>query len=77
MCKKIDKREKTTHIKPGRSEKDMSAFIIDALEKTGKQAQVDFEEPEKLIIVETIGNRAGVGLITRTMKERYPFIRVK
>jgi tRNA(Ser,Leu) C12 N-acetylase TAN1 len=58
-------------------EKEMSAFIIDALEKTGKQVQIDFEDPAKLIIVETIGNRAGVGLITRTMKERYPFIRVK
>jgi tRNA(Ser,Leu) C12 N-acetylase TAN1 len=58
-------------------EKDISAFIIDGMEKTGKQAQVNFEDPDKLIIVETIGDRAGVGLITRTMKEKYPFIRVK
>lgn len=58
-------------------EKEMSAFIIDALEKTGKQAQVRFEDPDKFIIVETIGNRAGVGLITREMRQRNPFIRVK
>jgi tRNA(Ser,Leu) C12 N-acetylase TAN1 len=58
-------------------EQEMSAFILDALEKTGKQAQVKFEDPDKFIIVETIGNRAGVGFITRKMRERYPFIRVK
>lgn len=58
-------------------EKEMSAFIIDGMEKTGKKAQVNFADPDKLIIVETIGNRAGVALITRTMRERYPFIRVK
>jgi tRNA(Ser,Leu) C12 N-acetylase TAN1 len=58
-------------------EQEMSAFIIDAVEKAGKKAQIKFEDPDKLIIVETIGNRAGVGLITRVMRERYPFIRVK
>lgn len=58
-------------------EKEMSAFIINALENAGKQAQVNFEDPDKFIIVETIGNRAGVGLITREMRERYPLIRVK
>jgi tRNA(Ser,Leu) C12 N-acetylase TAN1 len=58
-------------------EKEMSAFILDALEKAGKQAQVKFEDPDKVIIVETIGDRAGVGLITHEMRERYPFIRVK
>jgi tRNA(Ser,Leu) C12 N-acetylase TAN1 len=55
----------------------MSAFIIDALEKAGKKAQIKFEDPDELIIVETIGNRAGVGLITREMRERYPLIRIK
>jgi len=58
-------------------EKEMSAFIIDALEKAGKKAQIKFEDPDMFIIVETAGNRAGVGLITREMRERYPFIRVK
>lgn len=58
-------------------EKEMSVFILDALEKTGKKAQIRFEDPDKFIIVETVGNRAGVGLITRAMRERYPFIRVK
>lgn len=58
-------------------EKEMDAFILEALDKTGKQAQVNFEDPDKIIIVETIGNQAGVGLITREMKGKYPFVKVK
>lgn len=41
-------------------EKEMAGYILVALEKTGKQAQVNFADPDKIIIVETIGNRAGV-----------------
>jgi tRNA(Ser,Leu) C12 N-acetylase TAN1 len=58
-------------------EKEMSTFIVDALEKAGKKARIKFEDPDKFIIIETIGNRAGVGLITREVREQYPFIRVK
>jgi len=50
---------------------------MDELEKAGKKVQITFEDPDSFIIVETAGNRAGVGLITRAMRERYPFIRVK
>ncbi len=59
------------------TEKEMSAFLLDVLEKACKQAHIRFEDPDKFIIVETIGNRAGVALITREMKERFPFVRVK
>ncbi len=58
-------------------EKELSAFLLDALAKVGKRAQVRFEDLDTFIVVETIGNRAGIGLITRTLRERYPFIRVK
>ncbi len=58
-------------------EQEMSAFIIDLLEKTGKQAQIDFENPDRVIIIEIVGDRAGIGLITREMRERWSFIRVK
>lgn len=58
-------------------EKEMDAFILEALASAGKQAQINFEDPDRIIIVETVENRAGVSLITREMKEKYPFIKVK
>ena len=58
-------------------EHEMDTFILETLERAGKQARISFEEPDRIIIIETIENRAGIGLITREMKERYSFIRVK
>ena len=54
----------------------MSTFIVDALDKA-KKVQVTFEDLDTFIIIVTAGNRAGVGLITRAMRERYHFIRAK
>lgn len=58
-------------------EKEVAGFIIEKLEKAGKQAQVSFGEPDVIIVVETIANWAGVTLITRDMKEKYPLVKVK
>jgi tRNA(Ser,Leu) C12 N-acetylase TAN1 len=58
-------------------EKEMDAFIMESLDKLGKKAKVNFEDAEMIIVVGTIGNWAGVGLITREMKEKYSFIKVK
>lgn len=57
-------------------EKELDAFIMESLAKAGKEAKMDFEDPDLIIIVETIGDWAGVGLISREMKERFHFIKV-
>ena len=51
----------------------MDAFIMESLDRAGKQAQINCEDPDKIIIVETIENRAGVGLVTKEMKGKYAF----
>jgi tRNA(Ser,Leu) C12 N-acetylase TAN1 len=58
-------------------EKEVADFIMGSLEKAGKKAQVSFNDPDCILIVETIGNWAGVGFITKEMKEKYSFIRIK
>lgn len=50
---------------------------MESLEKAGKKAKVDFDDPDFIIIAETLGNWAGVGLISREMKERCHYIRVR
>ncbi len=59
------------------TEKELDGFILESLEKKGKPATVNIEEFEKMIIIETVENGAGVGLITKEMKEKYPLIKVK
>ncbi len=59
------------------TEKELDGFILESLESRGKHAEVDIEEFEKMIVIETAGNRAGIGLITKELKDKYPFIKVK
>lgn len=58
-------------------EREIDGFIEQHLAMAGKRpAQVHFEHPDAVVVVETIGDRCGVGLLTRTMMERYDFVRV-
>jgi tRNA(Ser,Leu) C12 N-acetylase TAN1 len=58
-------------------EKEVADFIMGSLEKAGKKAQVSFNDPDCILIVETIGNWAGIGFITKEMKEKYSLIKIK
>jgi tRNA(Ser,Leu) C12 N-acetylase TAN1 len=58
-------------------EKELAEFVIEKLEKAGKDTQVSFGDPDVILVVETIANWAGVTLITREMKEKYPLVKVK
>ncbi|MCX8116978.1 MAG: THUMP domain-containing protein [Desulfobacterota bacterium] len=58
-------------------EKGIAEFLIENLEKFGKEAHVSFRDPEMIVVIETIANWAGVSLITKAMKEAFPFVRVK
>lgn len=74
---RVERRGHKGEISSLEVEQEMDTFILEVLKNTGKLAQVSFKDPEKIIIVETIENRAGVGLITKEMKEKYPFIKIK
>jgi tRNA(Ser,Leu) C12 N-acetylase TAN1 len=58
-------------------EQALDQFLKEELAARGYKAHVDFSQPEVIVVVETIHNRSGLGLVTRQMKERYPFIKVK
>ena len=58
-------------------ERELDAFIEQTLVVAGrKPAQIDFEHPDAVVVVETVGDRCGVGLLTREMMDRYDFVRV-
>lgn len=57
-------------------EREFDGFILQNLAMKGKEAMIDFEHPDSVVVVETIGDRCGVGLLTREMMDRYDFIRV-
>ena len=58
-------------------ERELADFVFDLLEKGGKKAQVSFADPDAVIILETIGNWAGIGLVIKEMKEECPLVRLE
>lgn len=57
-------------------ERELDGFIRQTLTMSNKSATVDFEHPDAVVVVETVGDRCGVGLLTREMMDRYDFVRV-
>lgn len=50
--------------------------ILEELEKTGSPGQIDFEDPDALIAVETISQQAGLSFWTRQDLQNYPWLKL-
>lgn len=55
-------------------ERFLDIFILDVLERAGTPGHITFEDPDAIIVVETIGQRAGLSLWTREELQRYPLL---
>jgi tRNA(Ser,Leu) C12 N-acetylase TAN1 len=58
-------------------ERLLNAAIVDATERAGSPAAVNFDDPDAVIAVETIGNQAGMSLWFREDLQRYPFLHIR
>jgi tRNA(Ser,Leu) C12 N-acetylase TAN1 len=54
----------------------LDQFLKEKLDELGAIARIDFDDPDFVIDIETVGQRAGVALWTREQRLRYPFLRV-
>lgn len=57
-------------------EQALDRFLLEALKEKNKDGRIDFENPDFIVVVETLGERCGVGLISREMKTKHPVIRI-
>jgi tRNA(Ser,Leu) C12 N-acetylase TAN1 len=46
------------------------------LNRLGCAPRVDFKDTDVIIAIEIVGDMCGIDLITKSMRERYPFVRV-
>jgi tRNA(Ser,Leu) C12 N-acetylase TAN1 len=57
-------------------EKLLDTALLDRLAEQGRPGRIDFADPDYVIDIETVGNRAGLSLWARADLKRYPFLRV-
>jgi tRNA(Ser,Leu) C12 N-acetylase TAN1 len=58
------------------AEQHLDVALRDALAAAGMPGRIEFKDPDLVIDVETLGNRAGLSIWTREELLRYPFLRV-
>jgi len=48
--------------------------LLDALSRAGEPGGLSFEDPDAILAIDTVGDRAGLALWTREDLNRYPFL---
>lgn len=57
-------------------EQFLDHFLVEQVRKAGGETRIDFDDPDLIIAVETVGQRAGVSLWSREQLQRYPLVRI-
>jgi tRNA(Ser,Leu) C12 N-acetylase TAN1 len=58
-------------------ERDLGDRVWRALEARGHAPRVDFRDPDAVLVVETIGDVAGLAVLPRALREEYPFVKIR
>ena len=58
-------------------EREIGERVWRALEARGERPRVDFRDPDEIIVVETLGEDAGLALLSRELRKTYPFVKVR
>jgi tRNA(Ser,Leu) C12 N-acetylase TAN1 len=75
---RVERRGMKEDISSQKVEREVGGYFYDLIEKVhGRKPKVNLKNPDKLIAIEIVGNRCGIGFITKEMREKYSVIRVK
>jgi tRNA(Ser,Leu) C12 N-acetylase TAN1 len=55
-------------------ERALADALLAAIQETGNPARVAFDDPDAIVLIETIGGRAGIALLTRDDYRQHPLL---
>lgn len=73
---RIERRGHVGEIHSQTLEQGLGRTLVETLKERGAEPHVDFKDPDAIVAVELIGDECGIGLITRAMRQRFPFVKV-
>ena len=75
---RVEIREMKDDISSQAVESEVGGYFYDLIEKIyGRKPKMNLKDPDKLIAIEVLGDRCGIGFITKEMREKYNLIMVK
>jgi tRNA(Ser,Leu) C12 N-acetylase TAN1 len=59
------------------TEQAVGERLVTALRARGHAPRVRFDDPDHVVIIESVGEEAGLALVPRAVRSAFPFVRVK
>jgi tRNA(Ser,Leu) C12 N-acetylase TAN1 len=73
---RVERRGHKRLVQSDRVERLLGGTLVEALRTRGHAPRVTFDDPDMIVAVELIGEVAGIGLVPRDLRRRYPFVRL-
>jgi tRNA(Ser,Leu) C12 N-acetylase TAN1 len=73
---RIERRGHKHEIHSQPIEQELDAALVEDLRRRGHAPRVDFKDPDVIVAVEIVGDKCGIGCVTKSLCERYPFVKV-
>lgn len=73
---RVERRGMLGRLHSQEAERAVADHLIDLLASRGARLTTDFADPDWIVACETLGAEAGVALLDRAMRLRYPFLQV-
>ncbi len=76
FCVRVERRGLKGILSSKELEVEIGSYIWEFLKgKYGFEPKANLTDPDKLLRIETLGNRFGIGIISKEMRENYPLVR--
>jgi tRNA(Ser,Leu) C12 N-acetylase TAN1 len=73
---RVERRGHAGEIHSQHVEQELDGAFRERLMARGQTPSVDFKDPDVIVVAETLDDECGVGAIPRSMRTRFPFVRV-
>ena len=73
---RVERRGHKGAIHTHQTEQALGEWLFDTLAGRGKEPVVEFRDPALVVAVELVGEVGGIGLVSRELRERFPFVRL-
>lgn len=71
---RVERRGMSQRLDSQEEERLLGDEIFDALEEAGETAEVTFDDPDAVVVVETVSDRAGLTLLTREERRERSYL---
>lgn len=77
FCVRLERRGLAGEVPSAMIEREIGEFVHERADAAHKTLRTEFDHPDYIIAAETVGHECGVALLTRAMRERYPWIQTR